>query len=637
MGTSEITGSSRPLRGLTLVCLGIWAVLALGLPLTALTLNAVQIAGFPLGFWFAAQGALAALALLAWLFVVRAGGARQKEGLVAPAVFAGEAIGSAGFIGYAGLIAALGFDALSLPLGAVAGLVLMAILIAPQFVLQPVASVPGYFTARFGGVWARRVALTVLVLASVLLLAADLRGAGLALQALSGLDFAVCLAAVAVALPLIWLGAQVLGGRRRFGLAYGLLLAAYSLMLVTLALAQSRLPLPYWSYGLALQDVASAEIGLISRKLADVRALKPLAAPFLQLSMWNFAGTVLAVALGIAALPQLLGRHVAAATVAPGEAARRVTLAASLVAVFLCGLAPFAVFARAGIAKLVESGAAVEQLPAAIADASARGWISVCAAEAPAAGIVTACAKVPGHKGQLRLQDMVFDTDAYVFAASRIAGLPDALWLILVAGALTAALVAGHALLSGFLAAEADARRRTAPVSRGADPRSAALGILVLTAAVSVAATASADIAALASEGLALVAASLFPALVLGLYWQRFNAAGAVAAMLAGFVATAVYIAGVRLFPLTLVELTGSWSTAPPAAFRKLANLEATLARVSDPALQVEARAALHAQAMAVANWWGLRPAAAVLFALPLAFAAGVLATLAGMRRQTAG
>lgn len=629
MSADEVAGASRPTRRLTLFSLSAWALVSFALPLAALTLNAVKVAGFPLGFWFTAQGALVALVVIAWLFTWRAGGERGREGVLGPLVFSGEAIASAGFIGYAGLIAALGFDALSYPLGVASGLALMAILIAPRFVLYPVSTLAGYFTARFGGFWPRRICLAVLGIATTLLLAADVRGAGLAIQALSGLDRAASFALVAVALSMCWLGLALAGGRRPFGIVFAILIGVFSLILVVLTLVQGRLPLPYWSYGIALQDVANLEISLIGQKLADVSALKPMASPFLQISNLNFAGVVLAMALGIAGLPQLLGRHISRAAVAPGEAPRRVSMTLTLVAVFLCGLAPFAVFARVGLAEFVQSGIKVAEAPAAITQSAANGWVSVCGvASSSPADLAAACAKVGGHKGMLRLQDLRFDNDAYVFAASLIAGVPDMLWLALVSAALVAALVAGNALLAGFLAADAEAQRSGPPARRKLDLRSVALGILLLLGSVTLAALSPADLVALASEGLALIAASIFPPVVMGLFWRRFGARGAVAALLTGFAVAGAYIFGVRLAPLWMFDLTGALSNAPPSAVRKLVDLRAALEGASDSGARMQAQMALYEQAVNVANWWGLRPAASVLFAVPSAFCAGILVTL---------
>lgn len=636
MSAGDVSGASRPSRLLTASAMVAWAVFALGLPLMALTLNALQVAGFPLGFWFTAQGAMVALAGLAWLFVWRAGGTQGREGVAGPLVFAGEAIGSAGFIAYAGLIALLGYDGLSYPLGVAAGLALMAILIAPRFVLYPVSTVAGFLTARFGGLWPRRLMLAVLMVATLLLLAADIRGAGLAIGALTGLELAPSFAAVAVMLSMTWLGLELAGGRRRWGLVFVSLLAVFSVLLILFTLQQSRLPLPYWSYGFALKDVADIEIGLIGKKLADVRAIKPMTSAFLQLSMWNFAGIVLAVALGLAVLPQLAGRHLSQTAVAPGEAIRRVSLTLTLVAVFLCGLAPFAVFARVALGQLVQSNVEVSALPAGVAEASGRGWLSVCGVQSAAPEqIAAACAKTSGHKGTLRLQDLVFDTDAYVFAVTKAVGVPQGLWLALVAGALIAALVAGHALLSGFLAADAEARRSGPVERRQLDPRSVVLGAMLLLGAVLVASASPTGIAALAGDGLALIASSIFPVVVLGLYWRRFSAPGAVAALVTGFVVSAVYIFAVRLMPATLFELTGAWSNAPANAVTKFAQLKALLDSATDPDQRLKAQLALTDQAQVVANWWGLRPAASVLFALPAALAAAVITTLATPRSRS--
>lgn len=638
MSAGGVSGASRPSRPLTLTALLAWTVIALAIPLLALTLNAFQVAGFPLGFWFTAQGALMALAGLALLFARRTRAGDSGEGLLASAVFAGEAIGSAGFIGYAGLIALVGFDALSYPLGVAAGLALMAILIAPRFALYPVATAGGFFTARFGGVWPRRVMLAILLVSTLLLLAADIRGAGLAIQALTGVDRPASFAIVAVFLSVSWLGLELAGGRRRWGVVFVFLLAAFSVVLIVIAIAQKRLPLPYFSYGVALREVADLEIGLMTKKLADVRAIKPMTSAFLQYSMWNFTGIVLAVALGLAAFPQLLGRHVSQAAGAPGAASRRIAVALLLVAIFLCGLAPYAVFARVSLAELVQPGLAVAELPREITQVSAQGWLEICGVQSGSTvDIAAACAKLPGHKGLLRLQDLNFEPDAYVFAVSAVSGVPVVFRVGLAAAALLAALVAGHALVSGYLSADAEARHTGPAPRQRLDVRSVALGVLLLLGSVLVAAASPSGIASLAGDGLALLAASVFPALLLGLIWRRFGAAGAIATLVTGFMAAAIYVFGVRVVPALMFELTGDLSTAPPSAVTKFATLKQAAASATDPALRLKAEAALHTHAAAIANWWGLKTPAAVLFALPLAVAAGLLVTLLTPRHGAAG
>ena len=96
MVQGDIAGASRPSGRLTLASLVAWLILALALPLSALTLDFVHIGGFPLGFWIAAQGALIGLAMLAVVYAWRAGGAATGEGLRPALVFAGPRTGAPG-------------------------------------------------------------------------------------------------------------------------------------------------------------------------------------------------------------------------------------------------------------------------------------------------------------------------------------------------------------------------------------------------------------------------------------------------------------------------------------------------------------------------------------------------------------
>ncbi len=638
MTGSEVQGASRPTRRLTLTALAIWAILVFALPLAALTLNAVKLAGFPLGYWVTAQGALLALATLAIVFAMRAGGTRGTGGLMPPLAFAGEAIGAVGVVGFAGAIAALGYDGLAYPLGMAAGLALLAILIAPRFALYPVRSISGFFVARYGGVWPRRMALAIAGLASVLLLAADVRGGALAVQGLAGADYATAVATVTVALTLAWLLRSFMPGRVPFGVVYGFLLVSFLHILVVLALHQGRLPLPHLVAGYALNDLAGLDQKLVIDKLADVKSLKPMASPFLQLSMANFAGLVLALALGVAALPHLLGRHVSQTVVAAGDAPRRAALALVFAVALLLGLAAFAVMARFGVEAILASGVETAALPQQLVRASGLGWVDICGSNSGvAADIAAACAKASGHRGFLRLQDVAFTSDGFFFAAPWIAGVPAAAFMPLWAAVLVAALATGHAILAGLLSADGEARRSGAINLAPLNGRSVGLAIGLLLSALFVAMLGSIEIPALASEGLALIASGLFPALVLGLYWRRMTAMGAIAAMASGFAVAALYTAGVRLFPVAMFEWTGALSNAAPGAVRKFADLQAAVAAASSAEMRAAANAALSSHAGPIANWWGLKPAASVLFAVPAGFLAAAIATLISTRTQSGG
>jgi putative solute:sodium symporter small subunit len=54
-------------RNLTYVILVLWAIFSFVLPWNAHALNSIKFIGFPLGFYFTAQGSLIAFVLLIWV------------------------------------------------------------------------------------------------------------------------------------------------------------------------------------------------------------------------------------------------------------------------------------------------------------------------------------------------------------------------------------------------------------------------------------------------------------------------------------------------------------------------------------------------------------------------------------------
>lgn len=637
--SSDVEGASRPSRRLLIAALVAWLILTFVLPLGALTFNAISLAGFPLGFWITAQGALAALALLAFGFAWRAGGITSGEGAAPPLNFASEALGAVGLIGFVGAVAALGYDGLAFPLALTAGLALMAMFISPRFVLYPVRSLGGFFTLRYGGVWPRRLALLIAGAASVLLLAADLRGAALVLQALLHNDYALSIAIATVAVAIIWIVKSFVTARSSTSLIYFALLASFAVFLFSLAVPHSNTPIPYLAYGTSINDLSALEQKLVADKLSDIKSLRPMSSPFLQLSMMNFAGLILALALGVAALPHLLGRYASRGAVLPGDAAQRGAIATGWVAVVLMGVAAFAVFARLGVGGVIAKGVETTVVPETIGTSRALGWVDVCSATVTSApDIAAACAKAPGQRGFLRVQDLAFSHDGFVLSAPMLTELPWALVAPFWVALLIAALATGYAIVAGYL--EASGETRQAPQTDGASlqPKTIMLAASLMLAASFVAAVSGLQISELASEGLALIAAGLFPALLLGLYWRGMTASGAVAAMLTGFAISALYIFGVRLFPVQMFEWTGHLSNAAPGAVRKFESLQVALVAAETDDARGLAASALRRHAATMANWWGLRPAAIVLIALPVAFLAGtVVAIIDGRRGAQAG
>lgn len=132
----------------------------------------------------------------------------------------------------------------------------------------------------------------------------------------------------------------------------------------------------------------------------------------------------------------------------------------------------------------------------------------------------------------------------------------------------------------------------------------------------------------LLAEGFALLAAGLFVPIVLGLYWRHMNSVGAVAAMVAGAFIAAAYLLGVHVWPVAFFRISGGLSDAEPDAVQTFADLDTAFTVATDPQAQAAAWTALREHAATIANWGGLKPAAIVLVAVPIAFVVAIAASL---------
>ena len=630
MGLGDIAGASRPSGRLLLASLLIWLILSIALPLSALTLNVFRVGGFPLGFWIAAQGAIIGLVALVAFYAWRAGGVPVREGIRPALIFAGEIVGAVALLGFTGYIAAIGYDGLALPLGLVAGVALLAILVAPRFVLYPVQSISGFFAIRYGGSLARRMAFVIAFAATCLLLAADIRAGSLALQSLTGLPLHEAILGLAFAVAAIWLAGTFLApAKMSAGMGFVAVFVGLLATLIAFAVYYSGSPVPHLSLGSALENHANLNQTLVVNRLSDVKSLTPMASPFLQLTMSNFAGLLLAVALGVVAAPHLLGRHVSQTAVAPGGAVKRTALALIGVAIIVASLPPLALYSRIGFEEAMSKGIEIAAIPQSFAEASALGWVKVCDQTSPAAtDLASACAKASGMRGFLRLQDLAFTTDGFVVAAPRISGFSPVLEFPLLLGVVLASILVGNALLSSIVVADREIRWKRDERAAGLDFRSVTVGGTLVVSAAVLALFSAIGTGLLAAEGYALLAAGIFPSLVLGLHWRHMNAAGAVAAMLVGTLITVIYLLGVHLWPVELFSITGGLSDAPAMAAKRFADLQAALAAASTPEAAALARAALVKHVTTIANWGGLKPAAITLIAVPAGFVAGLLISL---------
>jgi cation/acetate symporter len=148
--------------------------------------------------------------------------------------------------------------------------------------------------------------------------------------------------------------------------------------------------------------------------------------------------------------------------------------------------------------------------------------------------------------GLVQLAEIALDGDMIVLATPEIAGLPYVMSALIAAGALAAALSTADGLLLTISSALShDTYFKMVNPNASSQRRVTVSKLLLLVVALLAAYTASfrsGDILSMVSGAFSLAASTLFPALVLGVFWKRANQQSAIAGMLAGFFVCVIYL-----------------------------------------------------------------------------------------------
>jgi cation/acetate symporter len=168
--------------------------------------------------------------------------------------------------------------------------------------------------------------------------------------------------------------------------------------------------------------------------------------------------------------------------------------------------------------------------------------------------------------GIVQLAEIAIDPDVLVLAAPEIAGLPYVISGLVAAGGLAAALSTADGLLLAISnALSHDIYFKLVDPSASTQKRVTISKLLLLAVAFIAAYAASqksADILSLVGAAFSLAASTLFPALVLGVFWKRINHQGAIAGMLGGFAVCVYYM--LHANPILGGSTAGQWLHIAP-------------------------------------------------------------------------
>lgn len=409
-----------------------------------------------------------------------------------PAVFNGMAtaaafLASAGFLGLAAAFFGGNRAASAVVIGWALGFLALAVLVAPYLRKAGAVSVADFLGIRYGSSAVRLAGFVVTLGCSAALLVAEIAVAG----RIAAMLLPVGPQTAIVVVVLIILAGTLLGGMAAVTMTavaqYIVLAIAFLTPVTILSLQQFDFPLPQLSYGYALKEVAN-----LGGPIAIDQANRYLPLP--TMDRFNMVVLALSLAAGVAALPHVVVRSGTAAGVG---AARRSAGWAFFFVLVIVATAP-----------------------------SYGAFVQLVLLESPSTG--------------------AFDATLIVLNLPEIAELLPAISALVAIGALTAVLAAATALL--FAIANTTGHDF---YSRILDRKGPAGRRLIVTRVILIAAAGLAGwqamqtterAFALAATSASLAASGLFPALVLGIWWKRATALGALAGILLGFAAAAAYV-----------------------------------------------------------------------------------------------
>jgi cation/acetate symporter len=434
--------------------------------------------------------------------------------------------------------------------------------------------------ARFGSNSARVVAAVMAIIVSFTYVTAQVVGVGLVMQRVLGISFSL---GVFLGLAGV-LFCSFLGGMKAVTWTqvaqYIILIVAYLIPPVFMSVNLFGNPIPQLSYGQALQqiDQLEAQQNIAKRYVtpfneplsnAGARAAiaqanntfgTALAQPAAvsvtnwQNTPWDFLALTFCLMAGTAGLPHILIRFY---TVPSVKESRRSVFWALFFIFLLYVTAPaYATLSRLTILKNViglnvakttaANGREVTSVISPV-DGKPMGWVTKMAS----IGLLTI--NDANNDGKLAFSELTINNDLIVLSTPEIAGLPYTIAALVAAGGLAAALSTADGLLVVIASSIAhDIYFKTINPKAKPTNRMNLGKAMILVAAFFTAILALPQLALVAQMvawAFSLAASTLFPIVLLGIFWKRANAQGAMAGMIGGLIVTLWYLVSNYLNP----------------------------------------------------------------------------------------
>lgn len=466
---------------------------------------------------------------------------------------AADWMSAASFISMAGLIAFLGYDGSVYLMGWTGGYVLLALFLAPYLRKFGKFTVPEFIAERYDSKTARIVAVICLIVVSFTYVAGQMRGVGIVFSRFLEVEVTVGLM---IGMGVVFVYA-VLGGMKGITYTqvaqYCVLIFAYTVPAVFIAIQITGNAIPQLAFG---SEVLGTDVSLLDKLNDIVTSLGFHEYTSGTKSRIDVFAITLSLMVGTAGLPHVIVRFF---TVRKVRDARTSAGFALLFIAILYTTAPaVGAMARYNLVNTFQPGE-VGSIEGNLSYADRPDWFNTWEKTGLLAfedkngdGRIqyyndrnpdfAAAAESYGWAGN----ELSVDRDIMVLANPEIAGLPNWVIALVAAGGVAAALSTAAGLLLVISAAISHDLIKGIFVPNISERNELLAGRIAAAFAILVAGYLGFDppgwVAQVVAFAFGLAAASLFPAILLGIFFKRINKQGAIAGMLTGLLFTYGYI-----------------------------------------------------------------------------------------------
>ena len=462
---------------------------------------------------------------------------------------AADWMSAASFISMAGIIAFAGYDGSVYLMGWTGGYVLLALLLAPYLRKFGKFTVPDFIGDRYYSQNARMVAVVCALIVSFTYVAGQMRGVGIVFSRFLEVDINTGVY-IGMAIVLFY---AVLGGMKGITYTqvaqYCVLIFAFMVPAIFISIQMTGNPIPQLGMGGEINDGSGQflleKLNGLSKELGFTEYTKG------NKSVIDVFCITLALMVGTAGLPHVIVRFFTVKKMR--DARKSVGLALLFIALLYATAPAVAVFAKTNLIETV-SNQPYSSMPSWF-----KNWEDT--------GLIEFIDKNGDDKIQYLADDskneLKIDNDIMVLANPEIANLPAWVIALVAAGGLAAALSTAAGLL--LVISTSVSNDLVKKVINPNISEKSELWTARISASIAVVIAGYFGInppgfvAAVVALAFGLAAASLFPAIVLGIFSKRINSIGAVSGMIVGILFMLFYMMKFKLGWLGAIPSSDQW------------------------------------------------------------------------------